>query len=173
MKKFTANYCHSNSNFIITNLPNNQIISPYTNIIRIIQNIIMRGNPTIASKFLRNELSLERNYLDQMDEVKFISKENLNWTKTIKGDISNNDYPADQFYNDLEHIFNRLKFLRNMFIAEWPISDIIPEVKHAFNKQMVDFCSPFLKTVIEVDGGGHKSQVVLDKKGTRCSNALG
>ena len=92
MKKFTANYCHSNSNFIISNLPNHQIITPYTNIIRIIQNMVMRGAPTIASKFLRQELNLERDYLDKIDEVKFVSKENLNWTQTIKGDVSNNDY---------------------------------------------------------------------------------
>ena len=101
MKKFTASYCYSNLNFIITNLPSYQIVTPYTNIIRIVQNMIMRGAPTIASKFLRNELNLERDYLDTMEKVKFLSKENLNWTQTIKGDISNDDYPAAQFYNDL------------------------------------------------------------------------
>jgi ATP-dependent DNA helicase RecQ len=58
MEKFTANYCHSNSNFVITNLPKKPIINPYTNIIRIVQNMIMRGNPTIASKYLREELRL-------------------------------------------------------------------------------------------------------------------
>lgn len=94
----------------------------------------MRGAPTIASEFLRNELDLEREYLNRLKEVKFLSKENLNWTQTIKGDVTNNDYPADQFYNDLEGIFNRLKFLRNLTIAECPISDILPDVKHGFNK---------------------------------------
>lgn len=54
--------------------------------------MVMRGAPTIASKFLRQELNLERDYLDKIDEVKFVSKENLNWTQTIKGDVSNNDY---------------------------------------------------------------------------------
>ncbi|PEQ95236.1 recombinase RecQ [Bacillus sp. AFS006103] len=166
MNKFTANYCKSNSNFIITNLPNYQVTTPYTNVIRIVQNMIMRGAPTIASSFLRNELGLERNYLDQsvIKEVKFISKENLSWTKTIKGDVSNNDYPAAQFYNDLEQIFNRLKYLRNLAIAECPVSEILPDVTNAFNKQMVDFYIPFLKTVIEVDGGGHKRQIALDKQ---------
>lgn len=164
MNKFTANYCYSNSNFIITNLPSNQIISPYTNIIRIVQNMITRGNPTIASKFLRTKFSLDRDYLNSMDEVKFISEENLNWTQTIKGDVSHNDYPAEQFYHDLDQIFNRLKFLKNLAIAEYPISEILPQVDQDFNKQLVDFYIPFLKTVIEVDGAGHKRQVVLDKK---------
>ncbi|WP_017754968.1 RecQ family ATP-dependent DNA helicase [Calidifontibacillus oryziterrae] len=164
MDKFTANYCYSNSNFIITNLPNNQKLSPYTNMIRVVQNIIMRGSPTIASNFLRKELNLERDYLEDLMEVKFISNENLNWTRTIKGDVTRNDYPANQFYDDLEQIFDRLKFLRNLTLAECPISQILPDVTLAFNKQIVDFYIPFLKTVIEVDGEGHKRQEVLDKQ---------
>lgn len=93
MRKFSANYCKSNSNFIITNLPDKQVVTPYSSIVRIAQNIIMRGNPTIASVYLQRELGLERNYIDNLDEVKLISNENLNWTQTIKGDESNNDYP--------------------------------------------------------------------------------
>ncbi|MDF2789619.1 MAG: ATP-dependent helicase, RecQ family [Neobacillus sp.] len=164
MKKFTASYCNSNFNFIITNLPSYQIVTPYTNIIRIVQNMIMRGAPTIASKFLRNELNLERDYLDTMEKVKFLSKENLNWTQTIKGDVSHDDYPADQFYNDIGSILNTFGFIRNLTIAECPISEILPEVNQAFNKQQVDFYIPLVKTVIEVDGTHHKNQVVLDKK---------
>lgn len=135
--------------------------------------MIMRGAPTIASEFLRNELDLEREYLNRLKEVKFLSKENLNWTQTIKGDVTNNDYPADQFYNDLEGIFNRLKFIRNLTIAECPISDILPDVKHGFNKQMVDFYIPFLKTVIEVDGASHKGDIVQDKKRDQALERFG
>jgi ATP-dependent DNA helicase RecQ len=164
MKKFTAGYCHSNLNFIITNLPSNQKVTPYTNIIRIVQNMITRGAPTIASKFLRTELNLNRDYLADMEKVKFLSKENLNWTQTIKGDVSHDDYPADQFYNDLGDILNAFGFIRNLAIAECPISEILPEVNQAFNKQQVDFYIPLIKTVIEVDGIHHKNQMVLDKK---------
>src|SRR5690606_23416341 len=104
-----GNYCNSNSNFIISNLPKNQIVTQYTNLIRVVQNMIMRGSPTIASKYLRDELHLNRDYIENLHEVKFISKENLDWSQTIKGDINHNDYPAEQFYNDLEGIFNRLR----------------------------------------------------------------
>ena len=83
MKKFTANYCKSNSNFIITNLPDKQVDTPYTSIVRIVQNIIMRGNPTFASVYLQRALGLERDYIDNLDEVKFISNENLDWGQTI------------------------------------------------------------------------------------------
>lgn len=164
MKKFTASYCCTNVNFIITNLPNYQIVTPYTNIIRIVQNMIMRGAPTIASKFIRDEFNLERDYLDTMEKVKFLSSENLNWSQTIKGDVSHDDYPAAQFYNDLGSILNNFGFIKNLTIAECPISEIIPEVNQAFNNQQVDFYIPLLKTVIEVDGTHHQNQVVLDKK---------
>lgn len=173
MHKFTANYCYSNSNFVITNLPNNSVNTPYTNIIRIVQNIIMRGVPTIASEFLRSNFGLKRNYLDEIKKVKFISKENLIWKDTIKGDVSNNDYPAAQFYDDLEQQFGRLSLLRNLMIAEYPISDILPDVRQAFDKQLVDFYIPLLKTVIEVDGTGHKRQLVLDKKRDSALNRAG
>lgn len=164
MDKFTANYCYSNSNFIISNLPNNQKVTPYTNIIHIVQNLVTRGNPTIASKFLRDALGLERDYLDSIKQVKFISQDKLNWKQTIKGDVTNDDYPAEQFYNDLDHILNRISFIRNLTVAEYPISDILPNTKQVFNKQMVDFYIPLIKTVIEVDGSGHKRQAVLDRK---------
>ncbi|MGJ7922927.1 RecQ family ATP-dependent DNA helicase [Neobacillus sp. LXY-4] len=164
MKRFSANYCHSNSNFIITNLPDNQVTIPNSNIIRIVQNMINRGTPTIASAFLRKELGLQRDYLKQLEEVKFISNENLNWSQTIKGDDRNNDFPAEQFYNDLGTILNRVGFIRNLAIAECPITDILPDDNQAFLKQQVDFFIPLMKTVIEVDGEGHSNQIALDKK---------
>jgi ATP-dependent DNA helicase RecQ len=108
-----------------------------------------------------------------MDEVKFLSRENLDWTKTIKGDVSHDDYPAEQFYNDLGSILNTVGFIRDLAIAECPVSEILPEVKQAFHKQQVDFYIPLLKTVIEVDGSGHKNQIVLDKKRDKAFERAG
>lgn len=164
MKRFSANYCYSNSNFIITNLPDNQVTTPYSNIVRIVQNMINRGTPTIASTFLRKKLGLQRDYLKQLEEVKFLSNENLNWAQSIKGDARNNDFPAEQFYNDLGTILNRVGFIRNLTIAECPITDILPDHNQAFIKQQVDFYIPLMKTVIEVDGEGHRKQITLDSK---------
>ncbi|MEK4715753.1 RecQ family ATP-dependent DNA helicase [Sporosarcina sp. FSL K6-5500] len=166
MKRFTANYCRSNSNFIITNLPDYLKMNPYTNLIRIVQNLLTRGNPTIASAFIRKELQLNRNYLDKLEETVFLSNDDLNWTKTIKGDISRADYPAYEFYNDLSSILKSVGFITNLTIAECMIQDILPEVSDAFHNQQVDFYIPLLKTVIEVDGSGHQDRVQkeLDKE---------
>ncbi|WP_342504757.1 RecQ family ATP-dependent DNA helicase [Sporosarcina sp. FSL K6-2383] len=166
MKKFTANYCKSNSNFIITNLPEYPNSGAYTNLIRIVQNLLTRGNPTIASSYIRKELLLNRNYLDTLAEVIFLSNEDLNWSQTIKGDISRADYPADELYSDLSEILKSVGFIKNLTIAEYKVQDILPEVSDAFHEQQVDFYIPLLKTVIEVDGSGHQdiAQKELDNK---------
>lgn len=173
MKKFTANYCKSNSNFIITNLPDKQVDTPYSSIVRIVQNIIMRGNPTFASVYLQRELGLERDYIDNLDEVKFISNENLDWSQTIKGDESNDDYPAIQFYDDLNEILKDARFIRNLAIAECPIKDIVPEINNAFVRQQVDFYIPLVKTVFEVDGHYHENQLTLDRKRDKAFKRFG
>lgn len=148
-------------------------ITPHTNIIQIVQNMIMRGSPTIASAYLRKELNLERDYLNNLEELRFLSKENLNWTQTIKGDVENDDYPADQFYNDLEHRLDSYGFIRNLIIAECPISWILPEVNQAFIKQQVDFYIPLLKTIFEVDGIHHKEQKEFDAKRDKAFERFG
>ncbi len=122
----------------------------------------MRGAPTIASIYIREQLGLSRDYLKDMEKVAFLSDENLNWTRTIKGDVSRNDFPAHQFYNDLPEILKSVGFIRNLIIAECPIHDILPEVNGAFHRQQVDFYIPLLRTVIEVDGSSH--QVHQQKK---------
>lgn len=164
MEKFTANYCYSNSNFVITGLPTRKVLNQHTNLLNIVQNLICRGTPTIASEFLRKEFRLQRNYIEHLEEVKFFSRENLDWEKSIKGDDINADYPASQFYDDLKSILNRAGFIRNLIRAECPIADIIPEMSQEFSKQQVDFYIPLMKTVIEVDGEGHKQQTELDQR---------
>lgn len=164
MEKFTANYCYSNSNFIITGLPARKVLHQHTNLLNIVQNLICRGNPTIASEFLRNKFRLERNYLENLEQVKFFSRENLDWEKSIKGDDIKADYPAAQFYEDLKSILNRAGFIRNLIRVECPIAEIIPEMSQEFSKQQVDFYIPLMNTVIEVDGEGHEQQKELDRR---------
>lgn len=164
MLKFTANYCFSNSNFIITNLPDERVRNSYTDILNIVHNSVSRGTPTIASEFLRKELKLERNYLKYINVLRFVPSEETDWEKTIKGDNHNADYPALEFFNDFEPLLNKVGFIRNLTIAEYPITEIITDGKAAFTHQQVDFYIPLLKTVIEVDGYGHLDQQLLDKK---------
>ncbi|WP_232336772.1 RecQ family ATP-dependent DNA helicase [Planococcus lenghuensis] len=107
---------------------------------------------------------MKRKYIEELAEVKFLSNEDLDWERSIKGDDGNFDYPALQFYDDLKQILNSAGFIRNLVCAEYPITEILPDTSQEFAKQQVDFYIPLMKTVIEVDGNGHKNQLELDKK---------
>ena len=156
MLYYNSGYAKVNNHFVIKNLPHNASQTMDNPILSIIQNLIVRGNPTIATPFLREKLQLERSYLDKMNDVRMIQSLPLDWSRSIRGDDANQSYPALTFYEDLRKIFNRLSFLADLFIAECPITYIIPDSK--FEKQEVDFYSPLLKLVIEVDGVSHKDQ---------------
>ena len=56
MKKFSANYSHSNHNFVIQNLDGEVTNNKYTPAVCIIKNIIQRGKPTILSSYLKKKL---------------------------------------------------------------------------------------------------------------------
>lgn len=164
MKYYNSGYAKVNNHFVIKNLPNNIYQATDNPILSIIQNLIVRGNPTIATPFLREKLQLKRSYLHEMDDVQIIHSLPTNWSRSIRGDDVNQSYPALTFYEDLRQIFKQKSFLADLFIAECPITSIIPNSK--FEKQQVDFYSPLLKLVIEIDGISHEDiqQKKLDQE---------
>lgn len=154
-------YCNSgyakvNNHFVIKNLPHHASQPVDNPILSIIQNFIVRGNPTIATPFLRKKLQLKRSYLQEMEDVRVIQSSLLDWSHSIRGDDENKSYPALALFEDLRKIYNEKSFLADLFIAECPITNIIPDSN--FEKQQVDFYSPLLKLVIEVDGIGHQDR---------------
>lgn len=56
MKKYSANYSHSNHNFVIQNLQGERISNEYLPAICILKNILQRGKPTLLSNYLQEEL---------------------------------------------------------------------------------------------------------------------
>jgi len=154
MLQYNSGYAKVNNHFVIKNLPKYDSQPEDHPILSIIQNLIIRGNPTIATPFLLKKLQLERSYLSEMDDIRIIQSTPADWSRSIRGDDLNQSYPALTFYEDLRQIFNQKDFLADLFIAECPISRITP--KSIFEKQEVDFYSPLLKLVLEVDGIGHR-----------------
>ncbi|TFD94323.1 RecQ family ATP-dependent DNA helicase [Jeotgalibacillus sp. R-1-5s-1] len=167
MKYYSSGYTRTNNHFVIKNLPDQRHVenadSSLKIIISIIQNLISRGNPTVASPFLREKLNLNWSYLKNQDEVRIMGANMNDWSQRIKGDSENQLYPALTFFEDLQEIFKQKKFLAKLFIAECPINQIIKN--DHFDKQEVDFYSPLFKLVIEVDGHSHKDseQKKLDR----------
>lgn len=156
MFHYNSGYAKVNNHFVIKNLSDKVSKSADNPILSIIQNFIVRGNPTIATPFLRKKLHLKRSYLHEMDDVRLIQNSPADWSRSIRGDDANQLYPALTFYEDLRQIYKQKNFLADLFIAECPITHIIPDSN--FEKQQVDFYSPLLKLVIEVDGINHEDR---------------
>jgi len=164
MFHYNSGYAKVNNHFVIKNVSYKTSRTADNPLLSIIQNFIVRGNPTIATPFLRKKLHLKRSYLHEMDDVRFIHSLPTDWSHSIRGDDMNQSYPALTLYEDLRQIYKQKSFLADLFIAECPINHIIPDSN--FEKQEVDFYSPLLKLVIEVDGIHHedRQQQKLDQE---------
>lgn len=159
MKKFTANYSNSNHNFVIQNLFGEKISNEYLSAISIIKNIIQRGCPTQASKYIRSEIG----EIDFNKSFPLISNETPVWERIIRGDQKNNYNPAQKFYDYLipKH-FKDFPFLQQLIIPEVPINHITQIDVIEFSHQQVDFYLPQAFLVIEIDGSQHDA--ISDKK---------
>lgn len=167
MKKFTGNYSNTEHNFVIQNLPvKRQVPESDVQLISVLKNILLRGSPTLLSKFLQNELGIIDYYKkeDFKTRVPLISQEKQNWFSTIGGDVQNQYFPAKEFYNSIPTIFPRFPFIQNLIRPETPIAEIIEEGATDFLEQRVDFFLEAAKLVIEIDGGQHIRSATLDRK---------
>ena len=170
IKKYTANYSYSNSNFVIQNLSGKHQKNKYYQAICILKNIIQRGNPTLTSTFLQEKIGKLHEREDFALPYPLITQDIPNWKWTIKGNEENNLFPAkDFYYNNIPEDLEDCKFIQQLLIPEVKISEIVndySEEAKEFTSQSVDFYLPQVKLVIEIDGSQHKEkeQSILDKK---------
>ena len=76
MRKYSANYSHSNHNFVIQNLIGERINDEYLSAFCILKNILQRGKPTLLSTYLQEELGQIHVDLGRLnDELKQIIDE--------------------------------------------------------------------------------------------------
>lgn len=152
MKKFSGNYSNTNHNFVIQNLLGNTVANEYLSAIHIIKNIIQRGCPTLASKYLQSKLGGIKfsNYLPIIDSNTPI------WERIIKGAEKNNYFPAKKFFDQLiPKYFSDFPFFQQLLIPEVPINHITQVEVLEFSKQQVDFYLPQAFLIIEIDGSHH------------------
>ena len=153
MKKFTANYAYTNSNFVIQNLKEGK--TEDTDLYAfccILKNILQRGVPTTMSEFLQEKLGKIHKEANFKEILIYSAKQQQQWHSTIKGGNIN---PARDFF---EHIipneFGQYAFVQSLIIPEIEINDICG-YNAEFVAQQVDFYLPQAKLVIEIDGSQH------------------
>ena len=154
MEKFSGGYIPINPNFVIGGL-NKKVPLDFElqGIIDIVYNILFRGVPTNPSIYLKNNIG---EIEDKYEDFKYrYSYDDYKWDNTIKGYGSIN--PALDFYN-------RFKKEEKLycFLPECPFK-YISDDKNLIENTSVDFYSPLLKMVIEIDGRQHNE---IDQKST-------
>lgn len=162
MKKYSANYCKSNSNFIIKGIKENNKNIEYMQTIKIVKNIINRGIPTKMSKYLQQKYSYDlendENYL------RLFTNEKQEWSKTIKGAENSIYNPALVFYNEIiEEYLGEYGFIKNLIIPEIEVNEILDSPIKELERRTDDFYIPQLKLDIEIDGLQHNKTVNDDR----------
>lgn len=164
MKKFTANYVHTNSNFVIQNLKEGRTTDEELYAFCcILKNILQRGVPTMMSEYLQGKLGALHKKENFKDFLIYPSQQKLQWHATIKGGVTN---PARDFYERIiPNEFGDYAFVQSLIVPEIEINEIV-EYSPEYIDQKVDFYLPQAKLVIEIDGEQHKEerQKQLDEK---------
>lgn len=170
MEKYSGSYGGTKENFVILNNPDTPSVkfknSREYALLCVVQNILLRGCPaTKPSEYIEKEVGIVSE-----PPLKLIGKVPAVWSKTIKGDENNADYPARLFFDDrLSRHMGGFRFIRELALPEAEIDEIL-ERKTEFTDQCVDFYFPQIKTVVEIDGKQHlhgsqkKKDLMRDKE---------
>jgi ATP-dependent DNA helicase RecQ len=161
-KKFSANYAYTNHNFIIQNLIKNTIASDpnyskYIPAIYVIKNILQRGKPTLASKYIQSKIGKIHELNDFFTPKALISQVPNKWQRTIKGNSDKNYYPANKFLYELwpKYFAKDYANLSSLIIPEVKFEDIAHVYDENLKNQQVDFYFPQASLIIEIDGNQH------------------
>lgn len=156
MKKYSANYSHSNHNFVIQNLKGERINNEYLAAICILKNILQRGKPTLLSAYLQEELGQIHRGDNFSHSYPLIDKEQPRWERIIRGDEKGNYYPAKKFFEELipKHL-GKYQFIQQLIIPEIRINEITQVDVDEFKGQQVDYYLPQAYLIIEIDGSQH------------------
>lgn len=163
MEKYSCSYGGTNENFVIINngKGESQINTIEYGMFCVVQNILQRGTPTKPSEYLKTVCGEQ-----PTEPIRLVDTEYSKWN-VIKGDKQRVDYPAEYFLDTLlPKYLEEYSFVRNLIIPEVDFYDIL-EGKTELDGQQVDFYLPQMKTVFEIDGYSHESDVQKRKDNLR------
>ncbi len=164
MQRYTASYFPTNNNFVIQNLPSGQPQEELVPAYCIVKNILLRGNPTLMSGYLKEALGIDQREEEMNIFHPLISQDVVSWERVIRGDDQNLDYPAKVFLQELwETYLPEYNYCRALILPEVPINTITQLETNAFVGQQVDFYLPQAFLVIEIDGIQHQHNRISDE----------
>jgi len=170
LKKYSANYSHSNHNFVIQNLSGEKVTNEYLAGICILKNILQRGKPTLLSKYLQTQIGAIHKNNEFIQPYALIDAELPKWERIIRGDVKGNYFPAKKFYEELiPKYLPGYVFIQSLILPEIPINEITQVPVDEFKNQQVDFYLPQAFLVIEIDGGQHRDSLNDNKRDRHLS----
>ena len=124
-----------------------------------------RGYPTKPTNWLIKKLQQQyENFVWPVENSQYplsLKHQNLDWSITIKGDDTRDQYPAQKFFNEaIETYLPQYAFIKNLIIPECKFEEILaldPTMHNVNPDWAVDFFLPFANLVIEIDGSHHNS----------------
>lgn len=159
MLRFTANYAHTNHNFVIQNLHGERLNNHFVPPVCVLKNILQRGTPTLMSKYLQSNFGKIQDHRAFKVPLPLISSELPRWINTIRGDEKKKYNPAKTFFYDvIPHYLPEYRQIQQLMLPEAAINEITQIETDKFTDQRVDFLLPQAKLIIEIDGQHHKRQ---------------
>ncbi len=168
-KSYSANYSHTNHNFVFQNIPGYSIGAEiedrkYLSGIYILKNILQRGKPTLLSRYLRGELGEIHKRADFKKGIALLGNERTKWARQIKGHPEKEFNPAQVFFDKiLPKNLGEYIFVRELILPEVTIYDITQTYIQEFHDNHVDFYLPQAGLIIEIDGKQHKDNPNFDR----------
>lgn len=163
MRRFSGSYSLCNRNFVIQNLRSQRISSKRLSAVCILKNLLLRGKPSLMSKFLQEKYgSIHKNHETYKKPFYLAAKSDLAWDNVIRGDAANDNYPAKTFlYELIDRDLPDFGFIKYLIVPEIEINEITQahgDDSKRFVRQCVDFYLPQAYLVIEIDGQQHKQE---------------
>ena len=180
MPHYSANYAHTDHNFVIQQLPEGKCEPAYVGTYSVVANLLHRGTPTRMSHRLRTVAGLDEVWSDEkgvgkkyFDSTAFAKTRRLVpttaavWGDLIRGATELNYFPAQELFDELPSLIPEYPFLQGLIRPEVPINEITGVASKTFEQQAVDFYLAEAKLVLEVDGVQHTADEAQRKDEAR------
>src|SRR4051794_6418889 len=99
VKRYTSGYLETNRHFVLQNLPARPEHSAWTPLLKVLLNLLQRGDPTPIPAGLAQALGISLDGLQALEGNLPLLDDAPDWKQTIRGDASGSHFPAQVFFD--------------------------------------------------------------------------